>query len=228
MSELADLWSLVWAFPWASLLGVSALILSIVNGLILIRGYTRDKPCLVVKPIYPEVYQWFFRLPSVPLEGQATTKFGLLAYLEISNKGLRDVSMSQWNLHLKTATGKKVGPLNSLNITEPRALLGQSTIPKFYPVLGQKGQYSPGETMVKSGDMVSGFAYYIYEYVGGNEWTIIARDGTVSGEIIVTDVFGKRASVTVVFREVPLDKAKSYVPDIEKADAEMTRQLPIS
>ena len=204
------------------------MILSIVNGLILIRGYTRDKPCLVVKAIYPEVYQWFFRLPSEPLEGQATTKFGFLAYLEISNKGLRDVSMAQWNLHLKTVAGVKSGPLNPINITEPRASLGQSTMPKFYPVLGLKGQNFPGEAMVKSGGMVSGFAYYIYEYVGGNEWSMVARDGTVSGKITVTDVFEKKASVTVVFREISLDKAKSYVPNIEIADVEMTRQLPTS
>jgi len=220
-----DLWSLVTAFPWRSLLDVSALILSIVNGFMLFRSYVRDRPRLSVKPVYPEVYQWFFKLPSEPFEGQPTTKFGFLAYLDILNRGLRDVTCDAWNLCLQKPDGGKVGPLNPLSIVEPRILLGKSTMPKTYPVLGQRGEFSTGEMMVKSGDSISGFAYYIFEYVGGTESTVIRSDGTVMGNVIVTDIFGKSASEKIVFREITLDRARSLVTGIENADAEMERKL---
>ena len=76
----------------------SALILSIVNGVILFRYYLRDKPELKVRSVYPDVYQWFFRLPSGEFQGHQTTKYGFLSYISITNKGIRDVSLDSWQL----------------------------------------------------------------------------------------------------------------------------------
>jgi hypothetical protein len=47
----------------------------------------------------------------------------------------------------------------------------------------------------------------------------------VNGRIIVTDVFGKGVSAKVVFKEISLDKARSFVTDIDKIDIDMSRQL---
>jgi hypothetical protein len=221
---MTDLWSSASGFPWVSLLQASALILSVVNGLMLLRSYLRDRPQLVVKPVHPEVYQWFFKLPSEPFEGEATTKFGFLAYLDISNRGLRDVSVDDWNLHLETTKGKVV-PLKPISIPEPTVLLGKSGASKAYPVFGHKGQFSTGETMVKSGGSISGFAYYVYEYVGGNQWSVVGHDGKVTGKIVVSDVFGNIATTKVVFTEIPLDRARSFVTEIDKVDADMSRKL---
>ncbi|MFC1994952.1 hypothetical protein ACFLVK_00915 [Chloroflexota bacterium] len=74
--------------------GLGALILSIVNGLALLRFYLRDKPKLSVHPIHPDVYQWWFKLLGGEYEGKHTRKYGFLAYIGISNHGLRKVSLS--------------------------------------------------------------------------------------------------------------------------------------
>jgi len=190
----------------------------------LFRSYVRDKPQLAVNLVYPEVYQWFFKLPSLPLENQPTTKFGFLAYLDISNRGLRDVSVDAWKLSLRPKQGN-ARPLNPLSISEPKIAVGKSGLWKMYPVLGHAGQASTGSTLVKSGSSISGFAYYVFEYVGGNEWNLIESDRTVTGKVVVTDIFGKSASQNVVFREISLGRALSMVPNIDQVDADMTRTL---
>jgi hypothetical protein len=55
--------NIIFADSLQSILNLSALILAIVNGLILLRNYLRDKPKLEVKPLEPDT-QWFFVLPS--------------------------------------------------------------------------------------------------------------------------------------------------------------------
>ena len=174
MVDLAYLWSLVLGFPWASLLVLTATILSIVNGLIFVRGYVRDKPRLVVKPVHPEVYQWFFEMSPGQMEGNRTRRFGFLAYLDVSNSGFRDVAIGgdDWNLCLDIYNGKQA-ELKSISIPEPVIELGQSGITKTYQVLGIRGPHSSGETMVKSGDSISGFAYYEVGKVVFDTW--IAR-----------------------------------------------------
>jgi hypothetical protein len=218
---LTGLWSWIAAFPWTWLLQGSALILSIVNGLMLLKSYLQDRPKLVVKPIHPEVYQWFFRLPSGMLDGHQTKKFGFLAYLEICNKGLRDVAVGGdiCDLLLNIYDGK-IATLKPLSIPEPRITLGRSRTPKAYQVLGIKGEFSTGETMVKSGDTLSGFAYFIFEYWGWDEWDLVSGEGTIIGTIVVTDVFGNKTSTQVVFKEISLDRARAMVSDIDTIDSE--------
>ncbi len=89
------------------ILQYSALILSIINGLILIWAFTRDRPKLIVEPGYPETYQWFFSLPPGNRDGQPTRKFGFLAYIDIINTGIRDVQVKSWILEIKTINGQK-------------------------------------------------------------------------------------------------------------------------
>jgi hypothetical protein len=171
----------------------------------------------MVKPVHPEVYQWFFKLPGGQREGKITSKYGFLTYLDVSNKGLRDVALDDWCLYLETLGDKRV-ELKPISITEPKIHLGQSGIPKTYRVLGVKGEISTGETMVRSGDSISGFAYYIFEYWGWDGWSLVGKDGTVTGSVVVSDIFGKRTSARFVFKEISLDKAQSMVPDIDKID----------
>jgi len=77
-----------------TVLQASALILSIVNGLILVWQFSRDRPKLSVASVHPELYQRYFRLPPGEYRGHETRKFGFLIYLAIANRGLRDVSIN--------------------------------------------------------------------------------------------------------------------------------------
>ena len=128
-------------------------------------------------------------------------------------------------MYLEKRDGGKVGPLNPISIAEPRILLGKGNTPKIYAVLGQRGEFSTGEMMVKSGSSISGFAYYIFEYVGGDESILRGPDGKVRDKVVVTDIFEKRASVKIIFREISLDRARTMVTGIDSADAEMERTI---
>lgn len=148
------------------ILELSALILSLVNGLMLLRNYLRDRPRLGVTAIHPDTYQWFFKLPDGKYENQPTRKYGFLAYISVTNRGLRDVSLDSWHLRVRNV-GKKWVELKPLSIPEPRFEIGESGSVKVWPVLGTKGQFHGGDTMIKAGSSVSGFAYYVAEFYGG-------------------------------------------------------------
>jgi len=196
---------------------MSALILSLVNGLMLLRNYLSDRPRLFVNPIHPDVYQWFFPLPKGEYQDQQTRKYGFLVYFAVGNRGLRDVSLESWRLHLKTVRGKWV-ELKPLSIPEPQIELGQSGSSKVYPVLGQKGPYFQGDIMIKAGSSVSGFAYYIAEFYGGRAWEPSIKEGKAIGRIEVQSVFGKKAQSKIFFTEIPLEKARTMIMDIDKID----------
>jgi hypothetical protein len=181
----------------------------------LLRSYLRDKPILQVNPIHPDVYQWFFTLPSGNFNGLPTRKFGFLTYIGVKNKGIRDVSLDQWCLIIKTRSGKS-SELRPINIPEPTIQLGESKNTKAWPVLGQKGLYFEGNTMVTSGNSIAGFAYYIAEFCGSDEWNPIIKDGKTSAQIKVRSVFGNTASAKIIFKEITLDKARQFIPDIDK------------
>ena len=51
-----------------NILPVSALILSVINGLILTYSYLRDKPKLVVSPVHPEIYQYWSQLENANVD----------------------------------------------------------------------------------------------------------------------------------------------------------------
>jgi hypothetical protein len=86
---------------WKILLSASALVLSVVNGLILLWSYLRDRPILGVSLVEPDT-QWFFALPDDTYQGQPTRNHGLLTYIKVVNRGRRDVSLDSWYLHIKS------------------------------------------------------------------------------------------------------------------------------
>lgn len=94
-------WKFISEMELKELLGLGVLILSVVNGLMLLKYYLRDKPKLKVRPVHPEIYQWWFKLPNGEFEGYPTRKYGFLAYIAISNRGLRKYRLTLGALILK-------------------------------------------------------------------------------------------------------------------------------
>lgn len=203
---------------WEWFLGIAVSALSVINGLMLLRNYLRDRPILKVDPIHPDTYQWFFSLPNGIYQGRPTRKFGFLAYVGIINKGVRDVSLNSWRLNLKIIGGKKF-EFKPMSIPEPQIQLGQSDYLKAWPVLGQKGVFFPGDTMVKSGSSIAGFAYYIAEFYGEDSWNLLIKNGKVTGYFVVKGVYGRKATAKIIFNEIPLEQAKKMIPNVDKIDA---------
>jgi len=194
-----------------SVLESAALILGLVNGLFLLRLYTRDRPKLQVSPIHPEAYQWWFRLPDAQCEEGPTRRFGFLVYLAAANAGLRPTTLSKWRLTVTTANGIK-RELHALSIREPTAEFADNL--KVYPVLGAQGLSFDGSTRLEPGGSINGMAYYEYECYGADEWDP-ARNGS---EIVVLlkaqEVFGRKSTCRINCHERPLGEIESHVPDI--------------
>src|SRR6266540_5654554 len=208
---------------WERLLEVSALVLGIVNGLMLLRLYLRDRAKLRVEPVHPDVYQWWIRLPPGENGGKPTRRFVFLCYVGIANSGLRNVTMDSWRLHLRTQGGKNT-ELRALSIPEPERSFSGGT--KAWPVLGVRGLHYSGETIVASGGSITGFAYYLYECYGHESWNPRMDNERIHARFYVTSVFGQRASCEISFRELRLDEAKSMVSEIDRIGVDSFLEEP--
>ncbi len=195
------------------LLQFAALILSILNGLILIRVHIRDRAKLDVAPVHPDVYQWWFRLPDSTYQGEPSRAFGFLGYVGIVNRGYRSVTVNRWRLHIRARNWRRM-ELRAISIPEPTLTIGPYG--KVLPVLGQIGRWFEGRTHVEAGSSISGTVFYVYQCYGHDVWNPQVRNGEITGHFAIRDVFGGRAGCSITFRERTLEYIKSMIPDIDK------------
>jgi len=186
-------------------------ILALINGIIILRNYLRDRPKLKVIPVSPDYYQWWFRLKNEKHNDKEYSGIGFLVYLDIVNEGLRDVSLKSWELEILTKNNRIV-KLPPLTIPQPTVKLHEIDSYKHIMVLGQNTQNFSGSTLIKSGCMVSGMAYY---YFFGFDKPII-KDEFIKGEIRIKDVFNNKNKCKIIFREKSLAEVKKLVPLIDK------------
>ena len=191
------------------ILELGSLILGIVNGIILAYIFVRDRAKLSASFIHPEIYNWFFELPSRKYEKKKTNVFGFFAYLAIVNKGLRAVSLTSWELEIELNNGKRE-KLHPISIPQPQIKLGDGS-QKLFPVLGvgEDGLY------VKSGDNVNGFAYYELETFGETYLPKIIN-GKIKVKLICEDAFGKKSETTGLMIRKKVEDAEKMVPNISK------------
>lgn len=201
----------MWEIGWERLLQVSALVLSVINGLILVRVRIRDRARLKVAPIHPDTYQWWFRLPDATFQGRTTRLFGFLGYIAVLNRGYRAVSINGWRLRIG-AKNHQYAELRAFSIPEPTYNMGEHL--KVFPVLGQKGLIHQGEVRIDSGDSTGGMAFYVYECFGSDSWDPLVRDGKIKGRYTVRDVFGGKAKCQVIFREKTLEDVEAMIPSL--------------
>jgi len=193
-------------------LALSALILSVINGLMLLRQYRRDRAILGVHPVEPEVYQWWFRLPDGEFNGTPTRNYGFLVYVDIVNRGLRKVALESWVLSVKTHAQRKAHELKPLSITEP--IYECDSFTKIFPVLGQRGATHEGETVVDSGCGIAGWVYYRAEYYGDEKWNPVITHDKIEGTLVVSDILGGKTKTQVTFSKKDLETIQGFIPGI--------------
>jgi len=208
---------------WKSLLEMSSLLLSIVNGLILLWMFARDRPRLVVNPVHEDSYN-FLRLSASVVEGEQTRRYGFLVYLGVANRGLRDVQLSYWHLHVKNRAGQWI-ELKPLTIPPPEIPIGETGGRKIFPVLGGRTDVFSGETMIASGGSIAGYAYYELEVWGGENHDPHIVDGRVPCRLAIGSVFGDKVELQLDFPQIPLTKAKELIADVDKIGLVEGRRL---
>ena len=200
---------------WRSLLDAAALVLSLVNGLFLLRFYTRDRARLGVEPVHPEVYQWWARLDDSVRDGEPTRRWGFLLYLACTNAGLRPTTLDRWRLRVY-ARNRRHADLVALSIPEPHAEFSGNI--KVYNVLGARGPLTDGETRIEPGGSVSGMAYYVYECWGADSWDPVVSDDGITVSLRVRDVFCNRASARIVCHQRSQDELQELIPGLGTID----------
>ncbi len=199
------------------ILQISALTLSIVNALMLLRQYIRDKALLKVKPIHPAVYQWWFRLPEYEKNGEKIKSFGFLTYISVGNRGLRKVALDSWRLSIIDSDGN-THILKPISIPDPSfsiTLQNGDTYNKTFSVLGIVSEKFKGETIIDSGCSIIGWAYFVAEFSLESKINIRIENSKTEGIFKVEDIFGGKAKSRIVFSEITLDQAKDFVNGIE-------------
>ncbi|WP_158704991.1 hypothetical protein [Salinibacter altiplanensis] len=195
-----------------SILSLAALFLSVVNGFFILWYYLRDSPNLVIKPIHPDTYQWWFELPSREHDGQETRRYGFLLYAGVANQGLRKTALDTWRLQFHLAWWKPVN-LKPRNMPQPRSPLGNQK--KIYNVFGQESGVFGDTTTVGSGESTAGMVLYIYECYGSTDWDPpVTGDDTIEVSLILEEVFGSSTKETFELSKKPLDEIEELIPGV--------------
>jgi hypothetical protein len=201
-------------------LQAAALVLSVVNGVALLRNHLRDRPKLIVKPIYPAAHQLWALLDGSTRDGPPARRYGFLAYVSVLNRGLRPVSLEDWTLEVPGVGGFRA-TLSPLSIPEPEVVLG--VVKKVFPVLGQKGASHSGGLRVEPGGEVSGMAFFVLDCFGGPESNPVMAEGAIGGTFRVSHIFGGKASCKIVFRCRSAEEFGQLVPGVH----EMIQQIAL-
>ena len=202
-------WVGVARHAWKPALESAALILSVTNGLALLRNYWRDKPKLSVRAIHPDVYQWWFPLPGGVHDGSPTRAYGFLVYIGIANSGLRKVALESWRLAVKNQLWRTIS-LEPLSIPDVEFAIGDCR--KFLPILGQSGVVLPGNTVVDAGCTISGVAFYRYECWGGAGSDPKQAHGQIQAVFTAVDVFGGKTSMKLRLSMKPVESIQKFAP----------------
>ncbi len=104
--------------------------------------------------------------------------------------------------------------LKPISIPEPQ--LQHAQYVKTWSVLGIKGHALEGDTMVRSGDSIGGFAYYVAEVYGSDDWNPTIENGKTTTRIKVRGVYGKAAYANITLTEKTLDEISELIPNIDK------------
>jgi hypothetical protein len=192
----------------------AALVLAIVNGLFLLKFYVRDRSRLVVTPVHPDWYLWWFRMPDVEVKGKTVRTYGFLLYVGVGNRGLRHAAVVARRLFIRLNSGKRQ-ELKSISMPELEIKMSHGV--KSLPTFGQRTASFAGETMVESGGSIAGTLLYTYGCWGDESWNPLLHDGKVKAQLVVTDVFGRKASCKVLLTE----KKWSEIVDMAPALADL-------
>lgn len=201
----------LWGTHIRSLLSASALILSLVNGLFLLKIYLRDRPKLRVRLVEGGGYQWWFRMAGRTHDGEATRRYGFLAYVEVINTGMRKVQLDSWWLCFPTE-GQGEHRQGPYSMPEPQIPMGG--LIKFYQVLGQKGINSNGSTLTEPGCSITGMTFFEYECYGGQSWNPSIVDGKINATFWIQSILGKTSRCTIQFSEKSFDEVNEMAPGI--------------
>lgn len=196
---------------------VIALILGVANTILIIKQLINEfnnKPKLKIEVLHPDQYQWYFKLPPGSYKGLKTRSYGFIPYISIKNKGLKETSLDSWFLDIKVYNNNFTR-IHPISIPEPIIKMGKTDNVKILPVLGIRGLFHDGSTSIRSGNFISGISYFILTFYE-DEYNPIFKDNKITGKFVIIDGFGRKIETEILFNEMPLEKIKEIIPNVDK------------
>ena len=197
---------------------IIALILSVVNTILIVKKLVNEfnnKPKLLIEVLHPDEYQWYFKIPSGLYRGLKTRSYGFLSYVSILNKGSKETSLASWFLDLKIYDNS-FSRRHPISIPEPIIKLGKTDNVKILPILGTRGFFHDGSTYIRPGSSISGVSYFFASFYGDDYYNPIFKDNKILGKFVIIDGFGRKTETEILFNEMPIEKIKEMIPDIDK------------
>lgn len=174
--------------------------LSFINGLILARQWSDNKPKINIHPVHPHVYQWWFKLPDKSIDGTIIRRFGFLIYLGANNTGNKACTINSWRAIIKNHNSRfkdKYIQLYPMNLPEVNMPISEDKI-KVIPIWGQKTPNFSHSSRIEPFDSTSGMIYYCYEVYGSNSWDpIIDKNNQVNITIEMDNVSGNTSKCKI-------------------------------
>jgi hypothetical protein len=197
---------------------IIAIVLSVVNTILIFKQLINEfnsKPKLRIEVLHPDLYQWYFKIPSGLYIGLKTRSYGFLSYVSIRNNGLKETSLDSWFLDLKIYDNSFL-KRHPISIPEPIIKVGKTDNVKILPVLGTRGLFHDGSTSIRPGNSISGVSYFFVSFYGDDYYSPMFKDNKILGKYVIIDGFGRKTETEILFNEIPLGKIKEMVPDIDK------------
>lgn len=197
-------------------LGLAALILSIMNGLILIQNYLNNKPKIKLESNGDDM-MWWTKLPTMYEGSNEVITYGFFVYAHIQNRGIKRVKISKWWIKVKDVANN-YRTLNRLPIPICEEKLRDGSI-RLFPVLGNTNKTLSGNTMIEQGDGISGFAFYADQQYSqeGSEVYILNEKNEMKVRFYVKDGYGKTRSKYFNLKYVDFSSIENIMPGIDKA-----------
>lgn len=181
-----------------SILEQAALILGLINGLLLLFLTIRNRPILKVSTFSEDTNYCFHATKEYM--GEAKDLYGYLTYVSVINKGNKEIAISNWELKIPTEKDEIV--LSPIAI--PDAKIQNGNITRTIRALGVNEN-----SLVKSGDGVSGYACYLSTQQPKIE------NNSVRGEIIITPVYGRKVKCKLVLLPKHHEFFSKIIPEFE-------------
>lgn len=198
---------------------ISAAVLSIINAAILVHNFISNRPILALNPVKKQYSEpnFFFRYPQSSINRENLYRYGFIVNFTVVNKGNKDTSLMSWDLLVKIGgSTHNIPPFNipELNFKFPEL----DRVITFVPIGFRRVREN--DLIIKSGGVITGFAFYLLHFTSKRDISIIfhggqAGVGQIEAFLQITDAYGNKIKKQMIFSEITFQEGRNIANDID-------------
>lgn len=209
-----------------TMLSTIGAIIAIAVGALTFYKFYLDRPKLLINPRSTQNPQisLFFRYPESRIGECRLYRYGFIASFTVLNKGNKDTTLLKWDLSV--LLGELFIRMPPYKIPRsPSNSLGDSKTNDFTSL--EIGEHNGYDAIVKARGAIKIKAFYILHLMSKGDISLINEYGNVIGSIDVTDANEKIIGLMMEFSEIPFEKGRRMVGDIDFATPDRTVTIDV-